>query len=136
MKSDKYRNLWSISFANEIGRLAQGICDIKGTDTFFFIRKSDIPKDRRKDVTYGRIVVTYQHQKSEPNRTRLTVGGDRVNYPFETSTPTADLPTIKMLWNSVLSTFKAKFLSMGQLLPGHTNVMARIHAPTHQRDPT
>ena len=112
MKSDKHSKLWAISLANEIGRLAQGIRDIKGTNTFFFIRKSEIPTNRRKDVTYGRIVVTYRPQKSEPNRTRLTVGGDRVNYPFETSTPTADLPTIKMLWNSVLSTPKAKFLSM------------------------
>jgi len=112
MKLDKHRKLWSISLANEIGRLAQGIRDIKGTDTFFFIRKSEIPRDRRKDVTYGRIVVSYRPQKAEPNRTRLTVGGDRVNYPFETSTPTADLPTIKMLWNSVLSTPNAKFLTM------------------------
>ena len=49
---------------------------------------------------------------TEPNRSRLTVGGDRINYPFEVSTPTADLPTIKMLWNSVLSTPKAKFITL------------------------
>ena len=98
--------------ANKIGQLAQGICDINGMDTFFFIRKSDIPKNRLKDVTYGQIVVTYRPQKAEQRRTRLTVGGDRVNYPFETSTPTADLPTIKMLWNFVLSMPNAKFLSM------------------------
>ena len=29
MKSDKHSKLWAISLANEIGRLAQGICDIK-----------------------------------------------------------------------------------------------------------
>jgi len=51
MKSDKYQKLWSISLANEIGRLAQGIHDIKCTDTFFFIQKSDIPKDRRERMS-------------------------------------------------------------------------------------
>ena len=31
---------------------------------------------------------------------------------FEVSTPTCDLPTIKMLWNSVLSTPGAKFFTL------------------------
>ena len=33
MKNDKYRDTWSTSLANEIGRLAQGIRDIPGTNT-------------------------------------------------------------------------------------------------------
>jgi len=74
-----------------------------------FIPKAGIPKDRLKDVTYGRFVVSYRPQKLEKHRTRLTVGGDRINYPFDVSTPTSDLSTIKMLWNSVLSTPGAKF---------------------------
>jgi hypothetical protein len=35
---------------------------------------------------------------------RLTVGGDRIDYPGETSTKNADLTTSKCLWNSVVST--------------------------------
>ena len=85
------------SLANEIGRLAQGIRDIMGTNTIHFIHKHEIPKNRLKHVTYGRILVSYRPQKSEPNRSRLTIGGDRINYPFDTSTPTADLSIIKML---------------------------------------
>ena len=112
MKIDKYRDTWSTSLANEIGRLAQGIRDIPGTNTIHFIWKAETPKDRWRDITYGRIIVAYRLQKSEPNRSRLTVGGDRINYPYEVSTPTADLPTIKILWNSVLSTPKAKFITM------------------------
>ena len=112
MKIEKYRDTWATSLANKIGRLAQGIRDILGTNTIEFIRKTDIPKDRRRDITYGRIVVDYRPQKSEPNRSILTVGEDRINYPYEVSTPTADLPTIKMLWNSVLSTPEAKFITM------------------------
>ena len=65
-----------------------------------------------KDITYGRIVVSYRPQKLEKHRSRLTVGGDRINYPFDVSTPTADLPTIKLLWNSVLSTPGAKFMGL------------------------
>ena len=46
--------------ANELGRLAQGIRDVKGTNTITFIKKSEIPKGRLKDITYGRIVVSYR----------------------------------------------------------------------------
>ena len=31
------------------------------------------------------------------------MGGDSINYPFNVLAPTANLPTIKMLWDSVLS---------------------------------
>ena len=97
---------------NELGHLAQGIRDIKGTNTDFFIPKSEIPFIKRKDVTYGRIVVAYKPNKLETDRSRLTVGGDRIICLFDTSAPTADLPTIKMLWNSVLFTPGAKYFTM------------------------
>ena len=109
IKNPKLRAIWEHSLANEIGRLCNGIRDIVGTNTMEFIPKSEIPRDRRKDVTYGRIVVSYRPQKLEKHRSRLTVGGDRINYPFDVSTPTSGLATIKMLWNSVLSTPGAKF---------------------------
>eukprot|EP00804_Cyclotella_cryptica_P030543 CCRYP_014824-RA/>CCRYP_014824-RA protein AED:0.46 eAED:0.46 QI:0/-1/0/1/-1/1/1/0/105 len=75
-----YQGDWTISSANEFGCLAQGVgCRIKGTDTIRFLRKSDIPQDRRKDVTYGRFVCTVRPEKAEPNRTHFTVGGDCIN---------------------------------------------------------
>ena len=110
IKKDKYREIWELLFANELGHLAQGIRDILSTNTIVFIHRSDIPKDRLKDITYGRIVVSYRPQKLEKHRSRLTVGGDRINYPYDVSTPTSDLATIKILWNSVLSTPGAKFM--------------------------
>ena len=70
----------------------------------FFIHKSEIPDDRRKDITYGRIVVVVRPQKKEQERTRLTVGGNLIDYPWEVATPTADLTTAKLLFNSVIST--------------------------------
>ena len=84
--------------------MAQGIRDIKGTNAIHFIKKEETPVDRRKDVTYGRIVVAYCPQKKEKFRARLIVGGDRINYPFEVSSPTASLETIKLHWCSTIST--------------------------------
>ena len=66
-----------------------------------------IPKDRT--VTYTRIVVDYRPQKDDPNRVRITVGGNLIDYPGELTTRTAHLITSKILWNSVSSTPGAKF---------------------------
>ena len=112
VKRPEKREQWLRSLANELGRLAQGIRDIKGTNTIYFIPKADIPPERRREITYGRIVVAYKPDKLEKNRSRLTVGGDRIKYPFDVSAPTADLPTIKLLWNSVLSSSGARYFTM------------------------
>jgi hypothetical protein len=62
-------------------------------------------KLRAKDVTYGLITCLIRPKKTkEPNRTRLVAGGDRVHYPFNAGTPTANLLTIELLINSVIST--------------------------------
>ena len=70
IKQEKYKDVWVNSFANESGRLAQGIRDVNGTNTIYFIPCSTVPHGCT--VTYGRIVVDYQPQKLEPSRTRLT----------------------------------------------------------------
>ena len=113
MKSPKYRQLYGKSYAKELGRLAQGMPgQVEGTNTIFFIDKADIPTARWRDVTYGRVVVNYRPEKDDPYRTRLTVGGDRVNYPHDCGTPTVDLLTVKLLLNSVVSTPGAKFMTI------------------------
>lgn len=101
---------WEHSFANELGRLANGVGTRMptGTNTIAFIHKDNIPTGRIP--TYGRIVVSVRPQKTEKFRTRLTVGGNLINYPFEVSMPTADLTTAKILFNSVVSTPGAKFM--------------------------
>ena len=109
IKLDKYRDIWMHSFANELGRLAQGIRDIRGTNTINFIPFSEVPEGEA--VTYGRIVCTYRPQKDEKNCTRLTVGGNLLVAPYDVSTPTADLTTAKLLFNSVISTPKARFVT-------------------------
>jgi hypothetical protein len=70
----------------------------------------NIPKDRT--ITYARVVVDYRPQKANPNRVRITVGGNLIDYPGELTTNTADLVTSKILWNSVLSTPDAKYMTV------------------------
>ena len=111
IKRPDLKDTWERSLANGLGRLAQGIREVKGTNTITFIRKTEVPSNRFKDITYGRIVVDFRPQKSEPNRSRLTAGGNLINYPYETSAPTCGIPVIKLLWDSVLSTPGAKFAS-------------------------
>ncbi len=109
----KYREAWMHSSANEFGRLAQGVGNrIKGTDTIFFIHKYQVPQDRWKDVTYAKFVSELKPNKAEIHRTRLTVGGDKVHYPGDVGTPTADLSLVKMHLNSVISTPDARYMTL------------------------
>jgi hypothetical protein len=61
-------------------------------------------------VTHGQICVDYRPQKEEPNRTRLTVGGNLIEYPGDVSTPTADTTTAKMVVESTILTPNAEFM--------------------------
>ncbi len=58
---------------------------------------------------YACIVINHQPQKDDPNRVRITVGGNLINYPYELTTRTADIVSAKIMWNSVVSTPGAKF---------------------------
>jgi len=93
---------------NELGRLAQGFRKVKGNNTLYFIK--NIPKGKK--VTYARIVCSIRPQKTETHRVRLTAGGNLVNYKGDPSTPTCSIETIKMHWNSVLSTPGAKYCTI------------------------
>ena len=103
---------WVNGFANEFGRLAQGIGNgrVKGTNTIFFVNKSTVPKGYRP--TYGRIVCDLRPLKEETERVRLTVGGNLIEYEDDLSTPTVDITTINVIINSVLSTHSGKFMTL------------------------
>ncbi len=100
--------------ANKFGRLANRVGGrIKNpTKTIQFIHQHEVPNNQMKDITYGQFVCTVQPKKAKPNRTRFTVGGDRINYPGEVATPTAEMLVAKMLFNSVISTRGARFMTM------------------------
>jgi hypothetical protein len=80
-----------------------------GTETMFFLPYTSIPK--HKKPTYLRIVAAFRPEKDNPRRVRFTVGGDRIDYAGDVSTKTADLPTVKLLLNSIISTPDARFMT-------------------------
>jgi hypothetical protein len=102
MKDPDLQPLWKRGFGNEAGRFFEGIRDIQGTNTCFFVELKKIPKDRQ--ITYGKIVCEYKPHKKETECIRLTVGGDRLDYSRDVATSTADITTFKNLINSTLST--------------------------------
>eukprot|EP00804_Cyclotella_cryptica_P020074 CCRYP_014880-RH/>CCRYP_014880-RH protein AED:0.12 eAED:0.12 QI:0/-1/0/1/-1/1/1/0/1096 len=113
LKHPRYKDAWSRSAADEFGRLAQGVGNrVKGTNTIQFIHEADIPRHRKKDVTYGSFVCTVRPEKADPNRTRFVAGGDKCNYPYEVATPTAEMLVAKIFFNSVISTPGARFMTM------------------------
>ena len=81
------RATWMRSLANSLKILAQGIREIKGTHTIYYIiGKSEISRDKLKQVTHVRIAVDYKPHKLEKNRTKVTVGDDRIHCDYDIST--------------------------------------------------
>jgi hypothetical protein len=110
IKDPQLQPLWTRGFGNECGHLFQGIWDIPGTDTCFFIKFTSIPKDR--NINYSKIVCDYKPHKKEKECVPLTVGGDRLDYSGDVATSTADITTFKILINSTLSTEDAAMMMM------------------------
>jgi hypothetical protein len=79
-------------------------------DTCFFIKLTNIPKDRK--ITYVKIVCDYKPHKKEKERVLLTVDGDRLDYSGDIATSTTDITTFKILINSTLSTEDATMMMM------------------------
>ena len=110
------RDIWRTGFGKEWGRMAQGDNKTKekGTNSIFVMSHKQIEKVTKEGriFTYARIVVDFRPQKKDPNRVRLTAGGNLIKYPGELTTRTADLTTSKCVWNSVLSTKDARFMGI------------------------
>jgi len=104
--------LWEKGGSKEIAQLAQGRKDgsVKGTNTLHFIPHDMLPKGKKP--TYLRICANHHPQKEDPYRVCMTVGGNLIEYKGETCTPTADLTTAKLLFNSVFSTAAATFFCL------------------------
>ena len=83
---------------------------VEGTDTFFVIHYHDIPSDRRTEITYTSVIYEVRQEKEDPNRTRITILGNRICYPGDVGTTTAALELFKLLINSILSHKGARFV--------------------------
>ena len=71
-----------------------------GTNTIFFISKDKAPAGTT--VTYGRVLAKIRTQKAETHRNRIIVGGNLIDFPGDITTPTADIITAKLIFNSAL----------------------------------
>eukprot|EP00536_Pseudo-nitzschia_multiseries_P018927 jgi/Psemu1/58057/gm1.58057_g len=103
------QELWLKSGEDEFGRLFQGFQqnNIEGMDVLDWIRRTDVPIHKR--VTYPRYTLPIRPEKADPYRTRITAGGDQLEYHGNVSTRTASMETIKTHWNSVVSSPGAKY---------------------------
>ena len=103
-----------MSSENEFGQLANRVDGrIKNpTNTIAFITRNDILHKRRKDVTYKQFVCSVQTEKKEKNRTRFTVGRDKIDYPGEVATHTEYIIVSKILFNSLISTKGSRFMTI------------------------
>ena len=81
---------WWKAVGNILRRLANIIYNrVRATKTIKLIRKGKVPKGRT--VTYEICVCDYRPLKLEPYRVRLAVGGDRIEYPDDMSSPSEPL---------------------------------------------
>ncbi len=82
-----------------------------GINTIIFIGKDQVPKARAKDVTYGLITCLVRPEKkmNQTGQDWLRAG---TGYPGDANTPTANLLTIKILINSIISSPGTKFMTM------------------------
>ncbi len=95
------------SNGNGTGKIAQchQATNTPGKTTVFLLDhgmiKNTLP-DRK--ITNSHILVDCRLQKPDPNRARITVRWNLIEYPHEITTKTADLVTAKILWNIIVST--------------------------------
>ena len=78
-------------------------------ETFRVIRYEDVPTDRRKEVTYTKVVCKVRFQEDNPNRIRITIGGNIIIYPGDVANPTDPLKLTKITINNVLSRHGVNF---------------------------
>jgi hypothetical protein len=77
-----------------------------------FIGRDNALIDQRKDITYRRMCINYHPEKTNPNCTCLTVGGNCITYPGDCGTPTIDMVTVKIHLNSIVSTKGAHYCTI------------------------
>ena len=114
MQDPAIAEVWKTAFGKEFGGLAQGDnkTKTKGTDAIFVMTHDDIQRLKGKAYTYAQVVMDFRPQKEDPNRIRITAGGDKIQYDGELSVRSADITTAKLHWNSVISTDDARYMCL------------------------
>jgi hypothetical protein len=140
-----YKATWDMSYANELGRLCQGVGSgatpdskwVAGTNTFFIIDYCDIPAHKQKEICHTMVVCEVRPDKDDPDHTRITIGDNCICFLGDVSTNTASLELFKFLLNGV--SCKSIFLRVPPNLPypavWRTPKNTPQNQPHHQRLP-
>ena len=89
-KHPKFAHTWNTSYANELGRICQGIIKgskgprhqrVEGTNTFRLIKFADISQDRRHEICHSMVLCEVKPHKEDLNRTHITAAGSQICYP-------------------------------------------------------
>jgi hypothetical protein len=117
----EYKEVWDRSYTDKLGQLCQGIGTnastpsgkrTNGTNTLQPIQFNNIPADEWGNVAQTKTVCKVRLMKEDPNRTRITIGGNSINYPDDCGTKTGLLELVKLMINSVCSWQNARFMTM------------------------
>ena len=84
MNDPETAEVWQTAFGKDFGGMAQGgdKRGQKGMNSVFVMthKEIDIAKNAGHKWTYAQIVVNYRHQKEDPNRISIAVGGNLIIY--------------------------------------------------------
>ena len=106
------------AMCKDLGKLSQGYGEegsdyhTEETTTVRFLNHRGIGKiPRDRVVTHARIVVHYQSKNKDPNRVRITAGGNLLKgiYTGDLTTRTFNLTQSTCMWNSIIHTPGARF---------------------------
>ena len=79
-----------------------------GNEKIFFIPRNQVPTGRK--ITYENTVCDYLPHKDDPYCLRLTISGDKLPYPLESSSPAANLLESKIPFNGIISIPDSQFI--------------------------
>jgi hypothetical protein len=120
---------WQTVFDKDFGGMLQGDNKTgqKGMNAMSVMSQDKIQHvlDTGHKFTYGNPVVAYRPQKEDPHCIQITAGGNLITYASSQSVWTADLDTVKLHWNSVISTKGAKYMCLDVkkiILPQNWNI--------------
>ena len=111
-KNPTTRKILRQGVSNELRGLLKGGDCIKGTDTIHPILKRKMPKDKR--ACFPRWVANIRLQKEEIHCVRITAAGNVLEgtYNGKTSTETADIETVKIHTNHIISSHRANYCAL------------------------
>ena len=78
-------------------------------DLMFLSGFTNMKYHQARKFIYPRYTVDYRPEKDEPFRTRITAGGNLLDFFGNTTTHSASIETIKCHWQSVLSAPGARY---------------------------